>query len=145
MLKSPDQTVQLQVYADLPAQLPKSDNATLSADDLSKGPFMFTWNAGTKKTKANPPQTNDPRLQRAVQSEIEFAQKQLDKDYKDYKDIGISRSINIGRTYYVLWASGRVTTYTAKDWRSKTTKKGVEGQHTEVDPPFDFLSEGEKK
>lgn len=140
-----DQKALMQVYDALPAN-PTPQNAGFSEQELSSLPFQFTWNPGTKNHHLNAEQAADPKAQKYMDKEKQFAVKRLQAGFLRLRDVEIAQAINFGPDQYELWASGRITELSYI--RQPSSQTGMlpgqtSTQHgwvrREISPPYDFL------
>ncbi len=138
-----DRTAQLAVWNMLPSSpsrsggIVKSEDFTGGSSDMTTG-RVFTWNAASKNTKVR-----DSKFQKNVDAATTTQTWRLGRNFKDFKDIEISSSVNTGRHALCLWASGRVTESSMlSDEEMKHIESGdriFPRKHREILPPYDFL------
>jgi hypothetical protein len=80
------------------------------------------------------------KLSPQMKKGIEFGQKIRRENFRDYRDIYISDSVNSGPVGVRLWVSGRITQYDlVQGRRRRQNYSGFNEAEVEIVPPYSFL------
>jgi hypothetical protein len=131
MLHSSDEAALLQVYSSLP-ETPTVENAGVAKSEFGEFPYRFTWNKFSSKREAKSGGLDNSTARRLFEAEDQVARQELEKDFANYHDICIGRSVNPGTVDYKLWVSGRIT-------KLHYSTGGQKGHEEEIVSPYEFL------
>jgi len=142
-----DQAAFMVVWNAIPAAPEQPSDGINSKDlnaegDTSHGE-AYTWNAITKaNVQFNEPPTADDQKRISRSQNYQTATQQ--EDFKQWRDVEISSSVQTGTSALNLWASGRITERKLIDGRPTLSANGVKipaEENQEVVPIYDFLKD----
>ncbi len=136
--KPNDAKKMMDVYEALPVYAGGIGVTLVGSKSFDPEPTDFGWqpaNKGERKLLSNP-----VRRTEVLQSE-RVMQAFLRRDFAQFRDIELSKSMSPGRSSITLWASGRITEMTLTRQHILGQPAFVKAPPKELIPPFDFLHE----